>query len=114
MALAIPVAHAVATVTPEQMQERFKQMQTMMDEAGKATTPEARNKLMAGHMKAMQDQMGAMGAMMGDAMKMGNNDTAAMDPNMTAHMQMMGQHMAMMHQMMGQMMGQMMMMAPAP
>lgn len=39
MALAVPAAYAAQHITAEQMQERFQQMQTMMDQAQQATTP---------------------------------------------------------------------------
>lgn len=38
MALAIPTAYAAETAAPEQMQQRFQQMQTMMDQAQQAKT----------------------------------------------------------------------------
>lgn len=99
--------------SPERMQERNKQMQTMMDKAQQAKTPSERQKLMAEHMKMMQEQMAAMHGMMGTGGMMGQSQGgAALGPN--APSQMMQQRMDMMQQMMEQMMAQQrLMMRPA-
>jgi hypothetical protein len=98
----------------ERMQERYTQMQSMMNRAQKATTPAERQKLMAEHMKTMQEQMAAMHGMMGAGGMMGQSQGggAALGPN--APSQMMQQRMDMMQQMMEQMMAQQqLMMRPA-
>jgi hypothetical protein len=60
--LAIPVAHAADTPPEEQIQDRFSQMQTLMDQARQAKTPEERQKLITEHMKMMQEQMSSIDA----------------------------------------------------
>jgi hypothetical protein len=107
LALAIPAAYAAQHATPERMQQRFQQMQTMMDQMAQAKTPTERQKLMAEHRQMMQEQMVAMHDMTGPGGMMGKDQGAGtMDPN--AQMQMMQRRMDMMQQMMEQMMEQMM------
>ena len=63
-----PTAAAKATPgSPEmaRMDTQMKAMQAMHDKMMAATTPEARNALMAEHMKTMQDGMGMMKGMGG-------------------------------------------------
>ena len=43
--LAVPVAHAADQSPGEQIQDRFLQMQTLIDQARQAKTPEERQKL---------------------------------------------------------------------
>ena len=57
LALAIPAAYAAQHVTPERMQQRFQQMQTMMNQMTQAKTPAERQKLRAEHRKMMQEQL---------------------------------------------------------
>ena len=112
LALAIPVAYAAQHATPERMQQRFQQMQTMMDQTTQAKTPAERQKLMAEHRQMMQEQMAAMRDMTGPGGMMGKDQgTGTMDPN--AQMQMMQRRMDMMQQMMEQMMQQQLMTNPA-
>ena len=107
LALAIPAAYAAQHATPERMQQRFQQMQTMMDQTTQAKTPAERQKLMAEHRQMMEEQMAAMRDMTGPDGMMGKDEGAGtMDPN--AQMQMMQRRMDMMHQIMEQMMEQMM------
>jgi hypothetical protein len=114
MALAIPAAYAAKHATPERMQERNMQMQTMMDQAQQAKTPAERQKLMAEHMKTMQEQMAAMRDMKGQGGMMGQTQGgAATDPNVAPQMEMMQQRMTMMQQMMEHMMQQQAMAMPA-
>ena len=65
LTLAIPAAYAAQHATPERMQQRFQQMQTMMDQMTQPKTPAERQKLMAEHRKMMQEQMSAMRDMTG-------------------------------------------------
>jgi hypothetical protein len=112
LALAIPAAYAAQHATPERMQQRFQQMQTMMDQMTQPKTPAERQKLMAEHRKMMQEQMAAMRGMTGPGGMMGKKQgTGTMDPN--ARMQMMQRRMDMMEQMMEQMMQQQLMTNPA-
>ena len=111
--LAIPAAFA-QNATPEQMQGRFKQMQTMMDQVPQAKTPAERQKLMAEHMKLMQDQMSGMRGMMGPGGMMGQpQGSSTVDPKNAPQMQAMQQRMVMMQGMMEQMLQQQSMMKPA-
>ncbi len=112
LALAIPAAYAAQHATPERMQQRFQQMQTMMDQTTQAKTPAERQKLTAEHRQMMQEQMAAMRDMTGPGGMMGKDQGAGtMDPN--AQMQMMQRRMDMMQQMMEQMMLQQLMTNPA-
>jgi hypothetical protein len=112
MALAIPAAYA-QNATPDQMQGRFKQMQTMMDQAPQAKTPAERQKLMAEHMKLMQEQMSGMRGMMGQGGMMGQpQGSSSIDPKIALQMQAMQQRMDMMQGMMEQMLQQQSMMQP--
>ena len=87
------------------MDPQMKAMREMHEKMMAAKTPEARNALMAEHMKVMQDSMammsgtgpGGMGGMagMGDMKGMG-----PMGADMAAHHKMMEKHMQMMHAMM--------------
>jgi len=61
--LAIPVAHAADKSPGEEIQDRFEQMQTLIDQARQAKTPPERQKLVAEHMKLMQEQMSSIDAM---------------------------------------------------
>lgn len=112
LALVVPAAYAAEHATPEQMQQRFQHMQTMMDQMTQAKTPAERQKLMDEHREMMQEQMAAMRGMTGPGGMMGKNQgTGTMDPN--AQMQMMQQRMDMMQQMMEQMMQEQLMNNPA-
>ncbi len=88
------------------MDAQMKKMREMHEKMAAAKTPEERNKLMAEHMKTMQDGMQMMsgmgGAGMGDMKGMPN-----MSGDMGAHHQMMDKRMAMMESMMQMMMDRM-------
>ena len=89
-----------------QMDAQMKKMREMHEKMAAAKTPEERNKLMAEHMKTMQDGMQMMGGMggagMGDMKGM-----PGMGGDMPAHHQMMDKRMAMMESMMQMMMDRM-------
>ena len=94
------------------MDAQMKKMREMHEKMAAAKTPEERNKLMAEHMKTMQDGMqmmdgmgGMAGAGMGDMNGMpGMGGTPA---DMPARQQMMEKHMEMMQSMMQMMMDRM-------
>ncbi|MBC7468244.1 MAG: hypothetical protein H7322_02840 [Ramlibacter sp.] len=95
--------------TSEQMAKMDAQMQAMRamhEKMMAAKTPDERNKMMAEHMKTMQDSMQMMkgmgGAGMGDMKGM-----PGMTAEMTAHHQMMEKRMQMMETMMPMMMDRM-------
>ncbi len=99
-------ASANSMATPDHMASmdaQMKAMQAMHDKMVSAKTPQERSKLMAEHMKAMQDGM----AMMGDMSSAGMGDMKGM-PGMTgdmgAHHKMMAKRMEMMQMMMQMMM----------
>ena len=91
------------------MEAQMKIMQGMHEKMMNAKTPEERSKLMAEHMKAMQDGMAMMGGMssagMGD-MK-GMQGAPGMSGDMGARQQMMEKRMEMMQTMMKMMMDRM-------
>nr|MDP2192739.1 hypothetical protein [Rhodoferax sp.] len=96
-------------VSPDKIARMDAQMKTMQgvhEQMMAAKTPEERRKLMAGHMKSMQDGMAMMdgmsGAGMGDMKGM-----QGMSGDMGVHHQMMEKRMAMMQTMMKMMMDQM-------
>ncbi len=74
--LAIPVAHAADKSPGEQVEERFSQMQTLIDQARQAKTPQDRQKLVTEHMKLMQEQMSAIDAL---SPKIGQGGTIGQD-----------------------------------
>ena len=84
------------------MDAQMKKMREMHEKMAAAKTPEERNKLMAEHMKTMQDGMQMMGGMGGMA-GTGMGDMK----DMPAHHQMMDKRMAMMESMMQMMMDRM-------
>ena len=88
------------------MDTQMKKMREMHEKMVAAKTPEERSKLMAEHMKTMQDGMEMMGGMggtgMGDMKSM-----SGMSADMPAHHQMMDKRMAMMESMMQMMMDRM-------
>ena len=93
---------AAAKATPgspemARMDTQMKAMQAMHDKMMAATTPEARNALMAEHMKTMQDGMGMMKSMGGMG---GMSDSKAKPADMAQRQQMMEQRMDMMQAMM--------------
>jgi hypothetical protein len=91
------------------MDTKIQSMHAMHEKMLAAKTPEARNALMAEHMKTMQDAMGTMGGMQGiDAGGMKDN----MPADMATRQQMMEKRMEMMESMM-QMMVDRMPSAPA-
>ena len=105
---AMPMGNASAASmgTPEHMAKmdmQMKAMREMHEKMMNARTPEERNKLMADHMKTMQDGMAMMGGMSGAGM----GDMKGMQGNMGAHQQMMEKRMAMMQSMMQMMMDRM-------
>ena len=100
------------------MDAQMKKMREMHEKMAAAKTPEDRNKLMAEHMKTMQDGMKMMEGMGGagmsgksgmDGMKgMGDmKGMPGMSGEMGAHHQMMDKRMAMMESMMQMMMDRM-------
>ena len=102
-------ASASSMATPDhmaRMDAQMKTMQGMHDKMVAAKTPEERSKLMAEHMKAMQDGMkmmdGMSGAGMGDMKGM-----QGMTGEMGARQQMMEKRMEMMQTMMKMMMDRM-------
>ena len=105
-------ASASSMGTPEQMGQmgqmdaHMKSMQAMHDKMMSAKTPEERNKLMAEHMKSMQDGMAMMEGMSG-AGKGGMKGMPGMTGDMGAHQQMMEKRMEMMQTMMKMMMDRM-------
>ena len=105
-------ASASSMATPDHMAKmdaQIKTMQGMHDKMMAAKTPEERSKLMAEHMKTMQDGMkmmdGMSGAGMGD-MK-GMQGMQGMTGEMGARQQMMEKRMEMMQTMMKMMMDRM-------
>ena len=108
-------ASAQGTTTPGQMGQmgkmdmskmdaQMKKMREMHEKMAAAKGPEERNKLMAEHMKTMQDGMEMMGGMggMGDM-----KGLPGMSGDMPAHHHMMDKRMAMMESMMQMMMDRM-------
>ncbi|ABM39810.1 hypothetical protein [Polaromonas naphthalenivorans] len=89
-----------------QMDAQTKTMQAMHDKMMSAKTPEERNKLMAEHMKSMQDGMAMMEGNSG-AGKGGMKGMPGMKGDMGAHQQMMEKRMEMMQTMMKMMMDRM-------
>ena len=92
----------MAAMDMSKMDAQMKKMREMHEKMAAAKTPEERNKLMAEHMKTMQDGMQMMGGMGGMA-GTGMGDTK----DMPAHHQMMDKRMAMMESMMQMMMDRM-------
>ena len=94
-------------MTPMDMQ--MKTMQAMHEKMMDAKTPEARNALMAEHMKSMQDGMKMMEGMAkpGMAGMQGMQAMSGMSAEMSAHHTMMEKRMAMMQTMMKMMMDRM-------
>ena len=94
-------------MTPMDMQ--MKTMQAMHEKMMDAKTPEARNSLMAEHMKSMQDGMKMMEGMAkpGMAGMQGMQAMSGMSAEMSAHHTMMEKRMAMMQTMMKMMMDRM-------
>ena len=91
---------AAAKATPgspamARMDTQMQAMQAMHDKMMAATTPEARNALMAEHMKTMQDGMGMMKSMGGMGMG-GMSDPKAKPADMAQRQRMMEQRMDMM------------------
>jgi hypothetical protein len=84
------------------MDAQMKKMREMHDRMAAARTPDERNKLMAEHMKTMQDGMQMMGGMGGTGSP-GMGDMK----DMPAHHSMMARRMAMMESMMQMMMDRM-------
>ena len=85
------------------MDSQMQAMQAMHDKMMAATTPEARNALMAEHMKTMKDGMGMMKSMGGKGMGKdtgGMSDPKAKPADMAQRQQMMEQRMDMMQGMM--------------
>ncbi|MDI1270008.1 MAG: hypothetical protein PSV40_13030 [Polaromonas sp.] len=102
-------ATASSMATPDQMAKMDAQMKTMRDMHGKmmnAKTPEERNKLVAEHMKTMQDGMKMMGGMSGAGMG-DMKGMPGMTGDMGARQQMMEKRMEMMQSMMEMMMDRM-------
>jgi hypothetical protein len=99
-------ASATSQATPEpmgKMDAQMKSMQVMHDKMMAAKTPEERNKLMAGHMKVMQDGMSMMEGTSGSGMG-GMKDKPGMTGSMGEHHQLMEKRMEMMQAMMKMMM----------
>ena len=83
-----------------------KAMQAMHEKMMAAKTPEARNAMMAEHMKSMQDGMKMMEGMASPGMK-GMSGMSGMSGEMGAHHAMMEKRMTMMQTMMKMMMDRM-------
>ena len=105
----------------QQMIERLKTMQAEMAKIRETSDPQERQKLLAEHMKTMQEGMQAMGGMgggmmgrMGGGGMMGGGATMGGKGGRPQSPQMMEQRMDMMQMMMDQMMEHMQMMQPAP
>jgi len=99
-------ASASSMATPDHMarvDEQMKTMQGMHEKMMNAKTPEERSKLMAEHMKAMQDGMAMMGGMSGAGMG-DMKGMQGMTGDMGARQQMMEKRMEMMQTMMKMMM----------
>lgn len=104
MPAGIATAHSKATPEPMAgMDAQMKTMQAMHDKMMNAKSPEERSKLMAEHMKSMQDGMKMMEGMS----SAGASDMKGMSGDMGAHHQMMEKRMAMMQTMMKMMMDRM-------
>ena len=102
-------ASANSMATPDQMGKMDAQMKTMQGMHGKmmnAKTPEERSKLMAEHMKTMQDGMAMMEGMSGAGMG-GMKGMPGMTGDMGSRQQMMEKRMEMMQTMMKMMMDRM-------
>ena len=91
------------------MDTQTKSMQAMHEKMMAAKTPEARNALMAEHMKSMQDGMKMMEGMASPGMKgmTGMSGMSGMSGDMAAHHAMMEKRMVMMQTMMKMMMDRM-------
>ena len=91
------------------MDAQMKKMREMHEKMAAAKTPDERSKLMAEHMKTMQDGMQMMGGMggMGGAGMGDMKGMSGMGGDMPAHHQMMDKRMAMMESMMQMMMDRM-------
>lgn len=108
---AMPMGTAAANnmATPDQMAKMDAQMKTMQgmhEKMMNAKTPEERSKLMAEHMKTMQDSMAMMGGMSGAGMG-GVKGMPGMSGDMGARQQMMEKRMDMMQTMMTMMIDRM-------
>ena len=100
-------AHSKATPEPMAgMDAQMKTMQAMHEKMMNAKSPEERSKLMAEHMKAMQDGMKMMDGM-SSAGASDMKGMKSMSGDMGAHHQMMEKRMAMMQTMMKMMMERM-------
>ena len=102
-------ASANSMAMPDQMAKMDAQMKTMQgmhEKMMNAKTPEERSKLMAEHMKTMQDGMAMMDGMSGAGMG-GMKGMAGMTGDMGARQQMMEKRMEMMQAMMKMMMDRM-------
>ena len=112
--MTMPISTASASNMPAhdqmghmgKMDAQMKSMQAMHDKMMSAKTPEERSKLMAEHMKTMQDGMAMMPGMSGAGMG-GMPGMTGMKDGMGAHHQMMEKRMAMMETMMKMMMDRM-------
>ena len=99
-------ASASSMATPDQMgrmDAQMKSMQGMHEKMMNAKTPEERSKLMAEHMKTMQDGMAMMEGMSGAGMG-AMKGMQGMTGDMGSHQQMMEKRMEMMQTMMKMMM----------
>ena len=108
-AMPMGTASANSMARPDQMGKmdaQMKMMQAMHEKMMNAKTPEERSKLMAEHMKAMQDGMAMMDGMSGAGMG-GMKGMQGMQGDMGAHHQMMEKRMEMMQAMMKMMMDRM-------
>ncbi len=104
----MPMGTASASTMPApdqmaKMDAQMKAMQAMHDKMMNAKTPEERSKLMAEHMKTMQDGMAMMEGMSGAGM----GGMKGMAGDMGARHQMMEKRMEMMQSMMKMMMDRM-------
>ena len=113
-AMTMPMGNASASpmATPDQMGKmdaQMKNMQAMHDKMMAARTPEERSKLMAEHMKSMQDGMAMMEGMSGAGMggMKGMQGMGGTGGDMAARHQTMEKRMEMMQTMMKMMMDRM-------
>ena len=109
MPMPMAMAAKPGTAPPDHlthMDTQIKSMQAMHDKMMSAKTPEERSKLMAEHMKSMQDGMKMMEGMASPGMA-GMQGMQGMQGGMGAHHAMMEKRMAMMQTMMKMMMDRM-------
>ena len=118
-ATAAPKPHAGMQMDPkmqQQMIDRMKTMQAQMGQIRQTSDPKEREKLLAGHMKSMQEGMQMMGGMSGGMMGMmgGGMMGGGQGGSAGQSAEMMERRMDMMQMMMEQMLQHQQMMQQAP